>query len=71
MLDAPDEVAPEQEFLIQVSLTEQQLTPDVQILNGEANDKVAFSLPRTPITRGRSRLFSWRPAWNLLAEQRR
>ena len=48
MLDAPDEVALEQEFLIQVSLTEQQLTPDVQILNGEANDKVAFSLPRTP-----------------------
>jgi CHAT domain len=48
MLDAPDEVALEQEFLIQVSLTEQQLTPDVQILNGEANGKVAFSLPRTP-----------------------
>jgi hypothetical protein len=48
MLDAPDEVALEQDFLIQVSLTEQQLTADVQILNGEANGKVAFSLPRTP-----------------------
>jgi CHAT domain len=48
MLDAPDEVALEQDFLIQVSLTEQQLTPDVQILNGEANGKVAFSLPHTP-----------------------
>ncbi len=48
MLDAPDEVAPEQDFLIQVSLTEQQITPDVQILNGGANGKLAFSLPRTP-----------------------
>jgi hypothetical protein len=47
MLDAPDDVAPEQEFPIQVSLTEQQLTPDVQILNGGANGKVALSLPHT------------------------
>jgi hypothetical protein len=48
MLDAPDSVAPEQDFFIQVSLTEQQLSPDVQILNGGENGKLAFSLPRTP-----------------------
>ena len=49
MLDSPDEVAPEQEFHIQVSLTEQQLTPDAQIKSGQAtpDGKLIFSLPAT------------------------
>jgi CHAT domain len=48
MMDAPDAVAPEQDFLIQVSLTEQQLSPGLQILNGEAaGGKVGFSLSST------------------------
>ena len=51
MLDAPDEVALEQEFLIQVSLTEQQLTPDVQILNGEKPaNTVAITVDTVPGT---------------------
>jgi CHAT domain len=49
MMVAPDEAAPEQDFPIQVSLTEQQLSSGIQILNGQAGGgKVGFSLPRTP-----------------------
>lgn len=49
MLDSPDEVAPEQEFHIQVSLTEQQVGPDLKFTNGQttADGKLVFSLPAT------------------------
>jgi hypothetical protein len=49
MLDSPDEVAPEQEFHIQVSLTEEQMGPDVKIMNGQttSDGKLVFSLPNT------------------------
>jgi hypothetical protein len=49
MLDSPDEVAPEQEFHIQVSLTEEQMGPDVKIKNGPSTSdgKLVFSLPTT------------------------
>jgi hypothetical protein len=49
MLDSPDEVAPEQEFHIQVSLTEEQMGPDVKVMNGQttSDGKLVFSLPNT------------------------
>jgi hypothetical protein len=47
MLDCPDEIAPEQEFPIQVSLTEQQVGEAARILGGKstADGKVILSLP--------------------------
>jgi hypothetical protein len=47
MLDSPDEVAPQQEFHIQVSLTEQQIGPDLKFTDGQttADGKLVFSLP--------------------------
>ena len=50
MLDSPDSVSADQEFPIQVSLTEQQQTPDVKIMNGPAtpDGKLVLALPPTP-----------------------
>jgi CHAT domain-containing protein len=50
MLDSPDSVTADQEFPIQVSLTEQQQTPDVKIMNGTAtpDGKLVLALPPTP-----------------------
>jgi hypothetical protein len=47
MLDCPDAIAPEQEFPIQVSLTEQQVGEAAKILGGKstADGKVILSLP--------------------------
>jgi hypothetical protein len=49
MLDSPDEVAPDEEFHIQVSLTEQQLGPELKAMTGPVTTegKLAFSLPPT------------------------
>jgi CHAT domain len=49
MLDSPDEVAPDEEFHIQVSLTEQQLGPELKSMTGPVTPegKLAFSLPPT------------------------
>jgi hypothetical protein len=49
MLDCPDAVPPDQEFPIQVSLTEQQQTPDAKIMNGAAtaDGKLVLALPPT------------------------
>ena len=49
MLDSPDSVAADQEFPIQVSLTEQQQTPEVKIMNGAAtpDGKLVLALPPT------------------------
>jgi hypothetical protein len=49
MLDSPDSVAVDQEFAIQVSLTEQQQTPDAKIMNGAAtaDGKLVLALPAT------------------------
>jgi CHAT domain len=50
MLDSPDEVAPEEEFHLQVSLTEQQLGPELKSMSGQVTPegKLALSLPQTP-----------------------
>ena len=50
MLDSPDVVAPDQEFHIQVSLTELQLTSDLTSMSGQTTPegKLVFSLPATP-----------------------
>jgi CHAT domain len=49
MLDSPDEVAPDEEFHIQVSLTERQLGPELSSMKGDVTPegKLAFSLPPT------------------------
>jgi hypothetical protein len=48
MLDCPDAVPPNQEFAIQVSLTEQQLTPEAKIEGGDATPEGKLSLPLPP-----------------------
>ncbi len=49
MLDSPDTVTADQEFPIQVSLTEQQQTPEAKIMNGTAtpDGKLLLALPPT------------------------
>jgi hypothetical protein len=49
MLDSPDAVPADQEFPIQVSLTEQQQTPEAKIMNGATtpDGKLVLALPPT------------------------
>jgi len=49
MLDSPDAVPADQEFPIQVSLTQQQQTPEAKIMNGTAtpDGKLVLALPPT------------------------
>ena len=46
-IEAPDAVAPEQEFAVQISLTEEQITPEAKVQQGAATaeGKLALSLP--------------------------
>jgi TonB family protein len=47
LLDCPDEVLPDREFAVQVSLTEKLVTPNVHVDQGEATPegKIAMTLP--------------------------
>ena len=49
-IECPEQVVAEQEFAVQVALTEDQLTPEVKVQQGETtkDGKLALSLPETP-----------------------
>ena len=71
MLDSPDSVTADQEFPIQVSLTEQQQTPDVKIMNGRRRLTASWfsHCHLRQITVGNWMSFCARPACSLLVEQ--
>ncbi len=74
MLDSPDEVAPDEEFHIQVSLTEQQLGPELKSMSGQVTPegKLAFSLPQTQDNTLEDRKsLSWQATLNSPGEQSR
>jgi tetratricopeptide (TPR) repeat protein len=49
-IESPDAVAPEQEFAVQISLTEEQITPEAKVQQGAttAEGKVVLNLPAAP-----------------------